>query len=208
MKNLRYCFAIDSLLHFPCVPPVCDGDSKAFDAADFQSVYGAEKPITKEDCINHVLKRMGTALMNIISETKAQKESIVAKGKLTQVKVKKIQNYYGKAIKDHSDDIPLLKKRIMAILLHLSSTDNLPKHAHCPPGETSWCFWQRAAAKSQQPPSHKEHEKLPPDIGKKLVPIFLRLSDEKLLKRCVRKATQNPNKTLHRLIWKICLKSI
>ena len=40
------------------------------------------------------------------------------------------------------------------------------------------------------------------------MPIFIRLSDEKLLKRCARKATQNPNESLHQLIWKICPKSI
>ena len=151
---------------------------------------------------------MGTALMNIVSESKAQKDSITGKGKLTQVKIKKIQNYYGKAIKDYSDDIPLLKKRIMAIILHLSSTDNTPKHMHCPPGERLCCFWQRAIAKSEQPTCHKDHEMLPPDIGKRLVPIFVRLSDEKLLKRCARKATQNPNESMHQLIWKISPKSI
>ncbi len=75
----------------------------------------------------------------------------------------------------------------MAILLHLSSTDNTPTHAHRPPGKTSWFFWQRATSKFRQPSSHTEQETLPPDIGKKLVPIFLRLSVEKLLKRCATK---------------------
>ena len=186
---------------------LCDGDSKAFDAVSSLNLYGAGNKVIKEDCINHVAKRMGTALMNIISESKVQKDAIGGKGKLTQAKIKKIQNYYGRAIKDYSNDIPLLKKRIMAILFHLSSTDDTPKHVHCPPGERSWCFWQRAVAKAEQPPSHKDHETLPPEIGKRLVPIFIRLSDEKLLKRCARKATQNPNESLHQLTWKICPKS-
>ena len=188
---------------------LCDGDSKAFDAVRALEVYGKEKAVVKEDCINHVSKRMGTALMNIVASSKASKESISGKGKLTMVKIKKIQNYYGRAIKDHTgDDINLLKKRIMAILLHLSSTDKMPKHMHCPPGVHSWCFWQRALAKSESPPSHEDHETLPPQIGTKLVPIFQRLSDEKLLKRCSRKATQNPNESFHQLIWKICPKAI
>ena len=156
---------------------LCDGDSKAFDAVSSLNIYGEANKLTKEDCINHVSKRMGTALMNLISESKVQKDSIGGKGKLTQVKIKKIQNYYGRAIKDYSNDIPLLKKRIMAILFHLSSTDDTPKHVHCPPGERSWCFWQRAVAKAEQPPSHKDHETLPLEIGKRLVPIFIRLSD-------------------------------
>ena len=185
---------------------LCDGDSKAFDALQ---VYGNGKEVLKEDCINHISKRMGTALMNIVATSKAKKESISGKGKLAMIKIKKIQNYYGRAIKDHSgDDMSLLKKRIMVILLHLSSTDKTPKHVHCPPGEKSWCFWQRALAKAETTPSHEDHETLPPEIGAKLVPIFQRLSDEKLLKRCSRKTTQNPNKSFHQLIWKICPKTI
>ena len=58
------------------------------------------------------------------------------------------------------------------------------------------------------PGAHKEHDTLPPEIGSRLVPIFQRLSDEKLLERCSRKKTQNPNESLHQLIWKICPKSI
>ena len=49
---------------------------------------------------------------------------------------------------------------------------------------------------------------MPPDIGSRLVPVFQRLSDEKLIQRCSRKKTQNPNESLHQLIWKICPKSI
>ena len=94
----------------------------------------------------------------------------------------KIQNYYRRAIKNHAGDIPLLKKRIMTILLHISSTDDLPKHAYCPPGPSSWCVWQRALAKEETTGKHSEHETLLTEVGKKLVPIFQRLSDNSLLK--------------------------
>ena len=53
----------------------------------------------------------------------------------------------------------------MSILLHMSSTDKAPKHTHCPDGASSWCFWQRAMAKSEAPGSHNEHETMPPEIG-------------------------------------------
>ena len=187
---------------------LCDGDSKAFDAVTKLAVYGADAKIEKEDCVNHVSKRMGAALRNLVTISKAQKESIAGKGKLTQEKITKIQNYYGRAIKDHANDITVLKKRIMAILFHMSSTDKTPKHTHCPPGGQSWCFWQRAVAKSENPGTHKEHETFTPEIGKKLVPIFLRLSSEDLLKRCVRNKTQNPNESMHNLIWRLCPKTI
>ena len=198
-----------------------DGDSKAYDAVKALEVYGENKEIQKEDCINHVAKRMGTALRNLVEVSKAQKKSIAGKGKLEnselfkfqlyqvyQLKFAKIQNYYGHAIKDNCSDVGLCKNRIMAIILDLSSTDAAPKHAQCPPGANSWCFFQRSLAKSEDPGSHKEHETLPVEIGKQLVPIFQRLSDNDLLKRCSRNKTQNPNESFHHVIWKICPKTI
>ena len=98
------------------------------------------------------------------------------------------------------------RKHIYAILFHLSSSDQHPKHMHCPPGEPSWCFWQKACAKGQHPALHKDHETLPTAVGKKLVSIFDRLSNPDLLKRCSRHRTQNPNEALHHLIWKVCPK--
>ncbi len=167
------------------------------------SPYGDNVNINKENCINHVSKRMGKALRGLTATSKAQKQSISGKGKLTNELIGKIQNYYGRAIKNNLNDIPLLKKRIFAILFHLSSSDTNPKHVHCPPGEKSWCFWQRALAKSETPGSHKSLETLPADIGKCLVPIFQRLSEDNLLRRCARGAIQNANESLHNVIWRM-----
>ena len=186
---------------------LCDGDSKSYDSVKAHSVYG-DVSITKEDCINHVSKRMGTALRNLVAIAKAKKESISGRGKLTQDKITKIQNFYGRAIKDNPDDIEMMRKRIFAILFHYSSSDNNPKHVHCPPGDRSWCFWQRAVAQGKEPGTHKDHETLGVEIGKRMVPIFQRLTDKELLKRCSRKKTQNANESLHSLIWKLCPKAV
>ena len=75
-----------------------DGDSKDYDAIKKMDLYGPDIKIDKEDCVNHVSKRMGTTLRNIVAISKAQKESISGKGKLTQEKMTKIQNYHGRAI--------------------------------------------------------------------------------------------------------------
>ena len=184
-----------------------DGDSKAFDAVVADCPYGEDAKLSKEDCVNHVSKRMGAALRNLSSTLKAQKQSISGKGKLTQEKITKIQNYYGRAIKDNAGNIEMMKKRIFAILFHLSSTDETPKHMHCPPGEKSWCFWQRAIAQEKAPGPHKDHDIIPADVGKKLVPIFKRLTDENLLSRCSRNKAQNPNESIHNVIWRYCPKS-
>ena len=185
---------------------VSDGDSKSHKELVKSKVYGEERTIEKEECVNHVAKRMGAALNNLVIEAKSQGSSVSGKGKLTKEKIVKIQNYYGKAIKDNAEDINVMKKRIFAILFHLTSNEDNPKHMHCPTGEDSWCFWNRAKAKGEEPGKHKEHTTLPVEIGKRLVPIFKRLTDENLLKRC-RNKTQNPNECLHSIIWKICPKS-
>ena len=185
-----------------------DGDSKTYDNLLQKKVYGDAIQINKEECVNHVAKRMGTALNNLVAQSKAQKITISGRGKLTKDKIIKIQNYYGRAIKDNASDVPLMKKRIFAILYHLSSTDEMPKHVHCPPGEKLWCFWQRALAKGESPSKHKDHETLPPEIGTKMVPIFQRLTEEKLLSRCSSNRTQNNNESLHNLIWSFCPKRI
>ena len=49
-----------------------DGDSKAFDSLVQSKAYGDSVTMSKEDCVNHVSKRMGTALRNLISGAKAQ----------------------------------------------------------------------------------------------------------------------------------------
>ena len=178
------------------------GDSKSYSLLVESKVYGNDIVIEKEECVNHVSKRMGTALNNL--KCRVQGQSIIGKGKLTNQMITKIQNYYGRAIKDHSGDVSLMKKRIFAILFHLTSTDKEPKHTHCQPGERSWCFWQRALSKNENPGAHKEHETLPVDVVPilKLVPIFQRLTNENLLDRCKRNRTQNPNESIHNVIWR------
>ena len=126
---------------------LCDRDSKSYDSVVADSPYDAAVKIEKKHCINHVSKRKGKVLRDLIALSKSQKESISSRGKFTQEKVNKIQIYYGRAIKDNVGNIPLLKTCIFTILLHFSSSDKNPKHVHCPPGETSWWFWQRAIAK-------------------------------------------------------------
>ena len=105
---------------------LCYGYSSAFDAVVAEKPYGPNITIEKEDCVNHVSKWMGTALRKLVNLSKAQKELISGKGKLTQENMKRIQNYYGRAIKEHSNDLDLLKKRICAILFHLSFSNEHP----------------------------------------------------------------------------------
>ena len=44
-----------------------DGDSKSFALLSELNIYGADIQIMKEECVNHVSKRMGTSLKKTCS---------------------------------------------------------------------------------------------------------------------------------------------
>ena len=83
---------------------LCDGDSKTSSAVRELTPYDPDIKIEKEDCINHVSKRIGSALRNLVAESKAQKQPVSGKGKLTQEKMLKIQNYYRWVCKEQNSE--------------------------------------------------------------------------------------------------------
>ena len=84
---------------------LCDGDSKSYNYIVERKVYGKDVSINKDECINYVSKRIGTALRNLKEQCTAKGESIGGKGfKLTNDLITKIQNYYGRTIEDNHAD--------------------------------------------------------------------------------------------------------
>ena len=83
---------------------LCDVDSKTSSAVRELTPYGPDIKIEKEDCINHVSKRMGSALRNLVAESKAPKQPVSGKGKVTQEKMLKIQNYYRRVCKEQNSE--------------------------------------------------------------------------------------------------------
>ncbi|KAH7976933.1 hypothetical protein HPB52_021746 [Rhipicephalus sanguineus] len=71
-----------------------DGDSRTFLALKEAKVYGFIE-VEKEDCINHVHKRMGTALRNVLSKHKGPGLEPLGRGRLTGDLVTKLSSYYG-----------------------------------------------------------------------------------------------------------------
>ena len=71
---------------------IWDGDSKAFTA-----VNGLNYPVEKEECVNHVSKRLQSALRKIAKESRTTGGRSVS-GKLTDKAIKKLQLYYGNAV--------------------------------------------------------------------------------------------------------------
>lgn len=50
-----------------------DGDSKAFESIKRKNIYGDSFPITKLECIGHIMKRMGTRLRRLKCTLKGKK---------------------------------------------------------------------------------------------------------------------------------------
>lgn len=93
---------------------LCDGDSRSCNALQDAKVYGFVE-VEKEDCVNHVHKRMGTALRNLVQKQKGEgKTPLGGKGKLTADLITKLTMYYGWALKSHEGDIEKMQKAVMA----------------------------------------------------------------------------------------------
>ena len=104
---------------------VGDGDSASFGTVKEAclNVYGNEYVVQKEECVGHIQKRMGTALRELKRKSKGillADKTIGGKGRLTDVYIDSIQNYYGQAI-SNNNDIVSMQNAIWAIFYHDTS---------------------------------------------------------------------------------------
>ncbi|GFS65668.1 uncharacterized protein TNCV_1925061 [Trichonephila clavipes] len=177
-----------------------------------KKVYGPDIVIKKEECINHVNKRLGTALRSTLKDCRAQGISLGGKahGSLKEATIKKLTTYYQKAILRNKRDVNAMKTAIYTTLLHRISTDAKPQHSKCPAGENSWCFYQSAIANGEKPNNYKLNVGIPINekFLPKILPIYQRFASNELLERCIRCGTQNANESLHSMIWAKCPKEI
>lgn len=196
-------------LGFRYTTMLSDGDSKTFNYLSESKVYG-DVNIVKEECINHVSKRLGTGLREVVKKSKAKGITLGGKkhGSLKEETIKKLTNYYQNAIIKNKGDVHKMKTAIYATLFHAISNDKKPQHSKCPEGPDSWCFFQSAIAKNITPGLHKDMVKTPINESflPYILPVYQRLASEDLLKRCIRCATQNANESLHSMIWSKCPK--
>ena len=183
-----------------------DGDSKGHAAVNEMKIYGATK-VEKEECVGHVQKRVGKNLRDLKSRLGSKKlsdgKSIGGRGRLTDVLINSMQNYYGMAVRSNSGSVAEMARAIWASFCHTFSTDASPKHDFCPAGAQSWCDWQKAKAKGK---SYSHTKNLSPAIRDEVKPVYMRLTEKSLLDRCTRGATQNANESLNNMIWQFCPK--
>ncbi|GFV33393.1 hypothetical protein TNCV_2963081 [Trichonephila clavipes] len=55
---------------------ISDGDAKTYQYLNTKEVYGPEIKIKKEECMNHVSKRLGTSLRKSVKEWRARGVSL------------------------------------------------------------------------------------------------------------------------------------
>ncbi|KAK3915688.1 Serine/threonine-protein kinase-like protein CCR2 [Frankliniella fusca] len=189
-----------------------DGDAKTLSTLNKAKPYGPNFLIEKEECINHVSKRMGTALRNLVQDNKKGGTSLGGRGKgtLTEVAIKKLQGYYQRALVSNIPDVTKMRRAILATIYHCASTDTKHNHTYCPTGKESYCFFNKR--KAQRCKDKGSHDKMPLQLNEKvfqaILPVYKRLSSDELLSRCTKGQTQNANESLHSVIWKKCPKHI
>ena len=83
-----------------------DGDCKTFSHLESLNIYPGYK-IEKQECINHIGKRLYTALKKVVHDCSVQKTTIGGSkaGSLTDDKIRKLQGYYTHAIKQNAPNI-------------------------------------------------------------------------------------------------------
>lgn len=169
-----------------------DGDSKSFTGV--KDTYQGIK-VVKMECVGHVQKRVGTRLRNLKKNVKG----LGGKGKLTNAIIDRLQNYYGIAIRSNVNDLEGMQEAILATLFHVASSEKNNWHDHCPPGESSWCKFNRDKACGTN--TYKPQAGLPLSIVSKLKPIYADLSQTDLLEKCLHGKTQNQNESFNGTIW-------
>ncbi|GFR74607.1 hypothetical protein ElyMa_003897200 [Elysia marginata] len=103
---------------------VSDGDSKAFNAVCEMRPYGPDSVIDKQDCINHVCKRLGTVLRNLVADASKRKITLGGRGagRLTHNIIRRLSIYFTRAIR-RNDTSSEMRDAIMASAYHMFSRD-------------------------------------------------------------------------------------
>ena len=116
-----------------------DGDSKTFNNLVSMNIYGDDCELRKEECVNQVAKRIGSALCKAKTDASKRGKTLGGHGQgtLTDPVIDKLTRYYGKAIHDNEGDAEGMAKAVMATLHHVSSTDGNPIHQFCQQGEVT-----------------------------------------------------------------------
>ncbi|KAJ8043442.1 hypothetical protein HOLleu_10523 [Holothuria leucospilota] len=96
-----------------------------------------------------------------------------------------------------------MRDAIWATWFHKISIDAKPQHHLCSTSETLWCPFQKANATGAE---FKHKHSIPESVMEAIKPIYVRLSADELLKKCLDFISQNGNESLNHVIWNRCPK--
>ena len=152
--------------------------------------------------------RKDGCLMNVYEDEDENSKKRKKKLRLTGKDINKLQNYYGIATRSSTGDtIWQLKKSIAAAFYHCCEATSLEqRHQFCPNTGSSWCKYQNDIISDTNTYKHKPgiHIK----IRNLIQPVFMNLSSDELLSKCLHGKTQNTNESLNGVIWKRCPKDM
>ena len=185
-----------------------DGETKSHHTVVVADPYHG-RVVKKLECIGHVQKRVGSRLRKLKASYKGskdnKKEDDRAMTNLTHKQINKLQNYYGIALRQYTgSSVYELKKSIGAALYHSSEADSdEQQHEMYPRDPNTWCTFHADVANKTS--FYKKSGRLLLKAVKKIIkPIFMNLSDNELLEKCLHGKTQNNNESLNGMIWKKC----
>ena len=187
-----------------------DGDSSSFNKAVQSKPYGEIFIINNLEFVWHIQKRLGCRLRTLPQTYKGKKLSdgkgISGKGRLTDRAISLPQHYFGMTTRQNSD-VPSMKKAIGAVLFFCWESEcDEQRHLVCPRTKNSWCKWQSDQITGKE--TYKTKISLPSAIKTLIKPIFVDLSNNSLLEKCLHHKTQNVNESLNCLIRNRCPKSV
>lgn len=207
IEMMRLLFEMGVMIEFY----IGDGDCKVHLAIVEEQLYENELTTSKKECVGHVQKRMGTRLRNLKKSYGNKKlsdgKTIGGRGRLTAKVIDELTVYYGNAIRANcSSSVKAMSDAIWATFYHKSSTDQKPQHQFCPEGVNSWCTYQKAKANGTLR-NYKHKNGLPSAVMDVIKEVYVDLTEEQLLDRCLGGYTQNNNKIFNNCIWKFLPKT-
>ena len=196
---------------------ISDGDSSAYTAVKEAYPYGDERQIEKQECVNHVAKRIKSRLTMLKQTTTVPKQTKSGKtlqmstlggvNKLTKNTIDQMALYFANnIISNKGKTVESMKKSIFASYNHVTSSDKFPMHDDCPEGADSYCFIKKHEAAGTQgpPPSHSIMQvrcQLNEENRDLVRNVYSDLCTDDLLSRCLGGKTQNPNESFHSKVW-------
>ena len=136
------------------------------------------------------------------------RKSLGGRNRLTDKMIDKFQNSYGLAIRRNTGDLDGMITSIWAVYEHMIMDDQTPlpeQHGKCPKTSDTWCKYWRA--RFDHSLTYDQSARLPQIFREQLKPIFTRLSNRDLLRRCLMGLTQNQNESINGVLWKMIPKT-